>query len=112
VKRTTWTVILGLIATAGWCQEVDMTSGELLERCRQPADTSASGYCAGYTTGIADTLARTGHICVLPGVKRSEFRDIVVTYMNGHPDDLHSPAAYLARVALEHEFPCQGKHRK
>jgi hypothetical protein len=83
----------------------------LLAKCIGPPETQL--VCAGYTTGIFDAinlLETTGAVakqhCFPSGVTRLQIHDVVVRYLQDHPEERHAGAAALVRDALQDAWPC------
>lgn len=83
----------------------------LLAKCVGPAEQQL--VCAGYTTGIYDMinlLESTDAIpkrhCFPEHVTRLQIHDIVVHYLQDHPEQRRAGAAGLVRDALQEAWPC------
>lgn len=83
-----------------------MTARELLQLCHSSFNTDY-GYCAGYVTGVADTLLGGGTACHKISVKSQQLRDIAVRHMEKYPDSLDRPARNTVTEALAAAFPCR-----
>jgi hypothetical protein len=44
---------------------------------------------------------------VSTAVKTEQVRDVVVQYLNAHPEKRHEPAAARTLIALQAAFPCK-----
>jgi len=76
-------------------------------------------YCRGYAVGVADALMAVNAMkangyaiptaCIPSGehVKSEQVRDVVLQYLNAHPEKRHEPAAGHALMALQAAFPCK-----
>src|SRR5262249_12583087 len=74
-------------------------------------------YCNGYAVCVADALMAVNAMkangyevpsaCIPIDVKSEQVRDVVVQYLNAHPEKRHEPAAGHALVALQAAFPCK-----
>ena len=74
-------------------------------------------YCNGYAVGVADALMAVNAMqangypvpsaCIPKDVKTEQVRDVVVQFLNAHPEKPHQPAAGHALVALQAAFPCK-----
>ena len=76
-------------------------------------------YCKGYAVGVADALMAVNAMkangyaiptaCIPSGehVKSEQVRDVVLQYLNAHPEKRHEPAAGHALMALQAAFPCK-----
>ncbi len=91
-------------ATADW-----MSGNELKESCHSEGQYGR-GACLGFTSavaGIVDTETIYGwRACIPDGVTRGQLRDIMVKFLDDHPEKLHHSAASLAARAYEEVFPC------
>ena len=83
----------------------------LLAKCVGPPEGQL--VCVGYTTGVYDminlleaTNAVPKRHCFPPGVTRLQIHDVVVRYLQDHPDRRHSGAAGLVGDALQEAWPC------
>ena len=91
-----------------------MTTGnDILEICdgREKDEIACLSWIAGVTSGI-DATQRWSHTCVVSfpqGSIRSQYRDIVVQYLIGHPATRHLVPNVLALVALRDAYPCPTK---
>jgi hypothetical protein len=85
-------------------QAVHYLSGEGLYELCSSSIPAQRGECLGYLEGIVDAGDNElpGSICVPPGVKSDELRDVVVTYLRDRAaTDRHVlPADFLVRTAL------------
>jgi hypothetical protein len=74
--------------------------------------SSATGYlnvksaqCGAYITGVLDTLHdRT--FCLPQQVAAAHAIDVVIRYLQDHPEKYHLPASGLVVDALTEKFPC------
>src|SRR5690348_3802091 len=74
-------------------------------------------YCKGYAVGVADALMAANAMkangyevpsaCIPNNVKSEQVRDVLVQYLNAHPEKRHEPAAGHALLALQAAFPCK-----
>ena len=65
----------------------------------------------GYVEGVADTLAADEYLtgwnaCLVGGLTDVQLRDVVVKFLEGHPEERHFAAAALVAQALAKAFPC------
>ncbi len=86
----------------GWCKA---TSGGL------PSEP-VGVYCAGFLNGIVDVhgekTAIYGHRTCLPlSITIRQMRDIVVKWLEDHPEKLQLLAHGLVGEALSEAFPCE-----
>lgn len=63
------------------------------------------GIAYGYMEGVIDARAR--EICLPNGVSKGQMIDIVVNYLNAHPEVLHQPADDIVFFAITKAWPCK-----
>ena len=96
----------------------DMTGNKFLaDYCRDPNEFG-SGLCIGYVMGLSDGIAVQQdlllnkprilwqNICRPEGVTSGQLRDVVVKYVEDHPEKRHEPVWLLAIVAMRSAWPC------
>jgi len=75
--------------------------------------SKAQSYCLGFVTGVAEVLdsnAVNGYSACVPNkVNQGEVRDIVVKFLEDHPELRHYEAHVLIARALSEAFPCLKK---
>ena len=113
-------VLIGLAGIAGAFTGSDagaagfFTGNELLEACSATNGTTAyeykSGICSGYVLGIADELdlenAQLGRgSCFSDEVTLGQLRDVVLKYLQEHPEHRDLDAAVLVRSAFASAYP-------
>ena len=89
-----------------------LTGNDLWSRCSGKSAFDA-GFCMGYLGGIVDAmmgqppgiLGRTA--CFPEHVTAGQTRDVVMRYLEQHPDARHYSAASIAATALMEAFPCK-----
>ena len=68
------------------------------------------GICAGYITGIADTMLREPgmekSLCMVRNLSTSDFSKLVTRHLERRPEDTRRPAADVIRAALLTAFAC------
>jgi uncharacterized coiled-coil protein SlyX len=109
-RRRWWRLILAAALLAGYGPSLclaaeDGSVDELLSYCVQPPGTYGSGYCLGYVNGIAS--AATGIYCLPKGVTRGQTEDVVVRYLQSHPEIRYYAANLWTQMALAQAFPCK-----
>jgi hypothetical protein len=69
--------------------------------------------CAGLVIGMQDattTVATEGQkrppFCIEPVVRAEQIIDVVVQYLQQHPEQRHFVGAYIVKLALIKAFPC------
>jgi hypothetical protein len=80
-----------------------MSGNDLLTLCLS-RDDAAGSYCLGYIGGIVETSPL---ICAPAEAARSQGRDIVVQYLESHPERRQLAAPILALGALKQAWPCR-----
>lgn len=101
-------VMAALSPTAAYSQ---WNSGnDLQEYCGGEAGSFVSGICSGYIIGTLDTveglLEDKKLACVPPGVTKGQVRDIVIKYIEQHPEYRHFVGMNLVVLAVGSAFPC------
>lgn len=81
----------------------------MLESC-QDHGTFSQGLCLGTITGLLDGLSFSPnrYICLPAGTTNGQVRDVVVRYMETHPEERHLRFSMLAFIALVRAFGCPG----
>ena len=94
-------------ASASDTMDVYLTGEDLLAECR-----TSLLFCTGYAMAIIDVLSAgetvAGWEACPPDSDASyeEFVDVLVGYLNDHPDTLHEAAVALAAIAFSEAYPC------
>jgi hypothetical protein len=114
------TLMAALLLILGWAgsglavdnYESTESGNTLLAKCVGPPEMQL--VCAGYTAGIYDTINLLETTNALPklhcfpsGVTRLQIHDVVVRYLQDHPEQRHVGAAALVRDALQEAWPCR-----
>ena len=68
-------------------------------------DAYAKGFCQGYITGTSKLTVSPA--CFPDGVTLGQITDIMIKYMNDHPEKLHLASGLLVTIALQEAFPCE-----
>jgi hypothetical protein len=110
-------VFAALLSAQGAWADSYYTGYKLLEYCNphlKLENSSAAGVCLGYITAATDTAIdwfnTTGldsQVCVPGSVSIGKLREIVVKYLEEHPEELHKGAAGIVLNALYNAFPCE-----
>jgi hypothetical protein len=89
----------------------DLKGNDLLRLCTSH-DTGELNFCSGYIEGIRDGIvwADVGRksqprFAVSDKVTQQQLKDVVVKYLNEHPETRHKPAGMLILIALNEAFP-------
>ena len=72
------------------------------------------GYCLGYFAGISDGITTLQllkpqlwtPICKPDQMTDSQLRDVVVKYLDDHPEERHEPISLLTVLAMRSAWPC------
>jgi hypothetical protein len=101
-------VIVGIVL--GLCQPaLAYKSGyELRAQCSNKNDLFDLGLCYGFIMGTVEA-GNDGKTYCIPsrGVTNGQIYDIVIRYLDAHPDQLNAFAATLVMVAVGASFPCR-----
>ncbi len=54
-----------------------------------------------------DMMQALGYSCQTKGVTKSQVRDVLMAYLQAHPEQRHYSAASLAAKAFENAFACR-----
>jgi hypothetical protein len=110
------------LAATGTASAEFKTGNDLYSECTAPADWQRRFlFCHGYIEGIADAedleglresgfmdpKAKRNALCLPAGVQLGQLKDVVVQYLEGHPERRHRSAAALVELALSAAFPCR-----
>jgi hypothetical protein len=90
-----------------------MTGNELLQECTAKGYDS-QGYCLGIVFGFVtgNTIEASSSICIPEHVNRGQTRDVVVRYLQQHPEKRHLQIEMLLNDALAEAFPCSQEWRR
>jgi hypothetical protein len=109
IVAMTAAVVLVCLPTA---TRADVTTGkELWPLCTSKGATENS-LCFGYVTAIAEAMGQpTGvygwRACVPEQVTRKQVVDVVMRYLDQHPEERHSTAGSLVANVLAKAFRCK-----
>lgn len=88
-----------------------LSAGQLVDRCRETAQTSAS-YCFAYVAAVHD-MARAYEVwlqqrefCIPAATPQSELRDVFLAYVGRNQQVRAGQAASAILVALKTAYPC------
>jgi hypothetical protein len=108
---------LVLLIAAVFCEKeaagAIVTGNRLLDDCQKPNDEISGPFCGGYIAAIADVLSNKNNsvngarACLSGGVTIGQLRDIVVQWLQRHPQHRHNGAEGLVAAALMEAFPCR-----
>jgi hypothetical protein len=90
------------------------SGNDLLRDCSDRNDVTSFSFCLGYINGLRDEMvfASVGlgakpSFEISEKVELGQLKDIVVKYLNEHPEERHQHAAGLVQGALARAFPRQ-----
>jgi Rap1a immunity proteins len=116
-RRSWWPwrrLALAVVLLAGYgpslcsAAEAGGTGNELLSDCLVPdKGLFFYGYCLGFVVGVGNSSNSSGGNCPPKGVTRDQAKDVVVRYLQAHPEIRHYPATVLTQTALAEAFPCK-----
>lgn len=90
------------------------TGNDLYTNCSsEPTDAKSTfnvGLCFGYIRGIADNMnlatdIRSSPTCIPGGADTRQIKDVVMKYMDDHPDRRDMPAVMIVTLALVSAWP-------
>lgn len=91
--------------------ESSESGNTLLAKCVGPPELQL--VCGGYTTAIYDMINFLEANKIMPkrhcfpsGISRGQIRDVIVHYLQHHPEELHAGAGHLGIEALQEAWPC------
>jgi hypothetical protein len=103
-----------LIAASATARVNSNFDNELLRDCTHPSPGSfTAGLCLGYLKGAAEMsrlrekLPQLPPVCVPDAVTVGQLRNIVVRYLEEHPEELHYSSIVVLNNALAEAFPCE-----
>jgi hypothetical protein len=87
------------------------TGNDFLGACEHPKDEQANFACTYYVFGVADGIAFTQQsekpvYCLASRATMAQERNIVIRFMQTHPERTHTATAALISDALRDAFPC------
>jgi hypothetical protein len=82
---------------------------DLLRDCTSPSQLN---YCGGYITAIASVMGGGNGVngfaaCIPSGIEAGQIKDIVIGFLQRHPERRHVGAAGLVAHAIADAFPCR-----
>jgi hypothetical protein len=92
------------------CQSAEenvRTTGDTLEfrTSGSGKELVPAGMCWGYVLGVMDSIPEGEGFDPDPGVRGSQYVDVVLAYLRNHPERRNLPAYGLIRHALADAFP-------
>ena len=106
-------LLIGANAKAGVNSNFD---NELLRDCTHPSPgTFTAGICLGYLKGAAEMsrlrekLPKLPPVCIPDAVTVGQLRNIVVRYLEEHPEELHYSSIVVLNNALDEACPCEAQ---
>ena len=67
------------------------------------------GKALGYVLGVADSASWESVACAPANVTAGQLADVVLKYLQDHPEERHKAAVGLVATALINAFPCPKK---
>jgi hypothetical protein len=93
------------------------TGREVLEKCAPTATPEIMKvHCLGYIQGISDALALATEVadgiygyraCRPESITAGQLRDIVISYLKSHPEELRFKSPSVVVKILGETFPCK-----
>lgn len=87
----------------------NITGNDLLGWCNGQQGKFFDGMCSGYIRGVFEMEIARDAICNFEGVTGEQSQDIVVQYLQTHPEVRHKLALILIHQAVVQAFPCSHK---
>lgn len=103
--------LLLLLSTTGWSRSVFFDGNELYRQCTEH-DIRSQSVCIGYVMAISDILysvpgSDNGNTsCNRRGVTSGQIMEIVIKYLEKHPEKRHWDGNILVSEAIFQTFPC------
>jgi len=95
------------------------SGNQLVDDCtadpRSSTHFQSDAYCIGFVVGVVDDETMIGDIlkrpiiCLRPSVTAGQLRDVVIAYLQRHPEKRDYTAASLVMSAVLDAFPCPAK---
>ena len=91
----------------------DRRSGNYVLRYCKPHLDFGYGRCMGMIEAVTDLMRDDdlkpigGTVCMSEHVTRQQMVQVVVKYIEAHPENMHQPFVGLAMVALYKAWPCK-----
>jgi Rap1a immunity proteins len=100
-------VVAGANAHAeGFFDDGDTLYYTCREKGDKEADPFSQGACLGTVSGAWDMMRALGYACKVKGVTRAQAKDVVLKYLEDHPEKRHGPAVLNIILAMEAGFDC------
>jgi len=106
---------LSILLLLSFCQTsyATITTGsELQEMCKSD-DQKAQGVCLGTISGISETTQIYQGMGYIPKIycaksmSRFELAEVIVSYLDDHPQILEKQAGVIFLTAMKEKFPCK-----
>ena len=87
------------------------TGNDFLAACEHPKDERVNFACTYYVFGVSDGIDFTQRsensvYCLNPRATMAQERNIVIHFMQAHPERAHTATVALISGALAAAFPC------
>ncbi|HEX3652932.1 MAG TPA: Rap1a/Tai family immunity protein [Rhizomicrobium sp.] len=88
-----------------------ITGNELMRRCAASAPKDDQVFCVGYVAGVADYLETLRsfmgvHPCLPPTAELGQAKDVLMAYIDKHPETRDQSGATLAVSAFPQAWKC------
>ena len=97
LPKTALRAVAGIIAVEGaqpaWGIYFD-TGNELYGFCQKPKGAELAAVCIATISGSYDMMTALGYKCQDDGVTREQLKDVVVKYLQDHPEQRNAPAVF------------------
>ncbi len=101
---------LVLVSTAASAQGKTAATGNQMMGLCHSAEAFGQGLCVGFAMAVAGLASWLPYdapaACFMETVTLGQLRDIMVKYLDDHPEELHYSATSLAAKAFAKAFPC------
>lgn len=76
--------------------------------CREKeGDPFAQGACLGTVSGALDMMRALGYVCKVKDVTRAQAKDVVLKYLEDHPEKRKGPGVLNIILAMEAALDCK-----
>lgn len=99
------TFVIGLMLLTGSRAQAAFQTGNQLLRLCSSNDASERGVCLGYGEAVIDTWDGS-FACAPAGIEAQQVADVLVRYLNAHPESREKDAGSLAFIAVQAAWPC------
>jgi Rap1a immunity proteins len=93
---------IALIAPA----RASITGNQLYNFCRDNNADFDDGTCFGFVSGLFEVADELHLVCVPMTATPRQIRDVVLRFLERHPDNRHESARGLVLAAIQTAYPC------